>query len=246
MPSPTDRLGEVTLFKNLLSGLYDAVLIFDSKGFLIAHNPRAEQYFGFSAQELWGMRCAELVAGIDERVLFKIRSATAGGKFTVITGKGRRRDGTTFPAEIAISQARILNEGDLLFAVHSLERQEKVREKQQQIEAAVHGAMAALVVCEADGVISYANPAFLRMVRLTGTPDQVRRPIGEFVSPSEAVSALLNPPPPPGAWMGRVQVQAAGGPGISVLASSARYESEKGVHWVVLSLFPLPVLSVGS
>lgn len=246
-PRPQDRLGEVTLFKNLLAALYDAILIFDNKGFLVAHNPRAEQYFGYSAQELWGMRCADLVTGMDERMLYKIRSATSSGRFTVIMGKGRRRDGTTFPAEIAINRSRILNEGDLIFAVHSLERQEKLREKQAQKEAAVLGTTVGLAVCELGGKISYANPAFLQLARLAEMPEVGERTIGEFCSPPEAAAALLQPPPPPGMWIGRLQFRGFGmTTGVPVLASSVLFEEGKGGSRLVVSLFPLPLGAEGA
>jgi len=142
-----EKLRDRSLFKALLSGLYDAVLVFDTRGFVIESNKRAEQFFGYGESEMWNLPCDKLFSAVNARILTKIRTYAEAGRFMVVNAMCARKDGSTFPAEIAISRINLLNDGDLIFSIRNLERREKARERHEMELDALQYAGAATVVC---------------------------------------------------------------------------------------------------
>jgi len=235
------RAADISLYKNLLANLYYGIVICDAKGTVIGSNPRAEQYFGFTAQDLWGLPCEELVVGMNARLLYKLRANAEAGRFTVVNGNCKRKDGSTFPAEIAITRCRLLNDGDFIFSIHNVERREKVRDQRDRGEEAVRWAGAGIVVCARDGTIEYVNPAFLKIVRAESEDQVVKRLIGDFCDSIELLEAMLRAPSAQGAWMGCMNFKNEKGQVGEVLVTSALSQSRHGAApRLVLTLTPLP------
>lgn len=232
---------DISLYKSLLGGLYDGILILDAKGTVIASNRRAEQFLGYTEQELWGMQCEALIVGINTRVLHKLHTHAEEGRFTVVNGTCKRRDGTSFPSEIAINRIRLLNEGDLIFSIRNIERREKVREQRGLEEEAVRSTGAGMVVCSTDGAIEFANPAFLRLLSLAEEHEVLKHLIGEFCSSYEQVQAMMHAPSSQGMWMGSMELVTSKGTKRTVLASAALSQAHRGTAArIVLTMIPLP------
>ena len=235
------RSADISLYKNLLAGLYYGIVICDAKGTVIGSNQRAEQYFNYTSQDLWGLQCEELVVGMNARLLYKLRANAEAGRFTVVNGNCKRRDGSTFPAEIAITRCRLLNDGDFIFSIHNVERREKVRDQRDRGEEAVRCAGAGIVVCARDGMIEYVNPAFLKIVHLESEELVLKRLIGDFLDSIELLDAMLHAPSAQGAWMGCMNFKNAKGLACEVLVTSALSQSRHGGESrLVLTLTPLP------
>lgn len=110
------------MFRALLQSLYDAVLITNSTGRIREANQRAEKLVLFSAAELVQMRTSQLVAGLDEKLLSQMSENLKKGRFTVLDASCYRRDGTMFPAEIAVSRLLLNNEESLVFSIRNIKR----------------------------------------------------------------------------------------------------------------------------
>jgi PAS domain S-box-containing protein len=91
----------------------DCVVVVDEAGLVVVFNPAAEATFGYSATESIGRRIAELIVPPAFRAMH-----TAGFERYIRTGETRligkriemtamRADGSTFPAELAISEVRL-------------------------------------------------------------------------------------------------------------------------------------------
>lgn len=237
----SSRTADISLYKNLLAGLYDGILIFDEKGSVIGSNQRAEQYLGYTGQELWGLQCEELVVGINARLLYKLRANAEAGRFTIVNGNCRRKDGATFPAEIAISRIHLLNNGDFIFTIHNVERREKVRDQRELSHEAIRSAGAGIVVCSQEGAIEFVNPAFLKIVNIENEQAVVKRLIGDFCDSYELVFAMLHAPSTQGTWLGVLKLTTSKGGICDVLVTSALSEVRRGAEpRLVLTMTPLP------
>lgn len=232
---------DISLYKSLLGGLYDGVLVLDAKGAVIASNRRAEQFLGYSEQELWGMQCEELIVGVNTRILYKLHAHAEEGRFSVVNGTCKRKDGTTFPAEVAISRIRLLNEGDLIFSIRNIERREKVREQRGLEEEAIRSTGAGIVVCGTDGLVEYANPAFLKILTLSDEQEVLKHMIGDFCASYEQVSAMMHAPSTQGMWLGTLELVTPKGAKREVLVSAALSQFHRGgAARIVLTMIPLP------
>jgi PAS domain-containing protein len=175
------------------------------------------------------------------RVLSKLRTYANAGRFTVVNATCTRKDGTTFPAEIAVSQINLLNEGDFIFSIRNLERREKARERHEMEIDALEYAGAGIVVCRADGLIAFANPAFVRLLRLAESKDVLNHFIGDFCTSYEAANALMKTPSAHGSWFGRLELRVATGETVETLATATQSQRKKeGAANIVLTLTPLP------
>ena len=232
---------DLSLYKNLLGGLYDGVVILDAKGSVIASNRRAEQFLGYSEQGLWGVQCENLIAGINVRMLHKLHANAEEGRFTVVNGTCKRKDGTSFPAEIAINRIHLFNEGDLIFSIRSIERREKVREQRGLEEQAVLDTGAGMVVCSLEGAIEFANPAFLKLLNLAEEQEVLKHFIGDFCASCEQTQAMMHAPSSPGMWLGSLELVTSKGAKRMVLVTAALSRMHRGgVARLVLTMIPLP------
>ncbi len=237
----SSKTADISLYKNLLSGLYDGILIFDEKGHLIGSNQRAEQYLGFTGQELWGMQCDELVVGINTRILYKLRANAEAGRFTIVNGNCKRKDGATFPAEIAISRIHLLNPGDFIFSIHNVERREKVRDQRELSHEAIQSAGAGIVVCTQEGAIEFVNPAFLKILNIDSEQAVLKRLIADFCNSYELVFAMLHAPSTQGTWLGTLKLTTSKGGTCEVMVTSALSQERHGAEpRLVLTMTPLP------
>ncbi len=232
---------DISLYKNLLAGLYDGVIIFDQRGNVLASNARAEQFLGYTNKELWGMQSEALIVGINARVLYKLQTNAESGRFTVVNGTCRRQDGTTFPSEIAISRIRFLNEGDLIFSIRNIERREKVREQREMSEEAIRYAGAGIVVCSTEGSIEFTNEAFLKLLNVEDEHEVLKHMIGDYCSSYEAVTAMIHTPSLHGLWLGSLELVTPKGIKRSVMVTSSLSQVRRGgIQRLVITMTPIP------
>jgi PAS domain S-box-containing protein len=229
-----------SLYRALLAGLYDAVLIIDPKGFIIGSNPRVETFFGYTEADLWDKACVELIPKMTPKVQAKIRIHTESGRFTVVNATGHRKDGGTFPAEIAISRIHLLHEGDLIFSIRNLERREKARVKHEMALEALQSCAAGVVVCRTDGRVEFVNPAFLQLLQYEEEKDVLKGFIGDFCTCVESATAMVRTPSSHGTWMGTIGMNTNKGIARDFLATSAMKTRKRGESHLVITLTPLP------
>jgi PAS domain S-box-containing protein len=95
-------------FRGLLEAAPDAMVCADSGGRIVLVNAQAEQLFGYSREELDGQAVEILVPDARKAAHPALRAGYLADPRPRLMGagedlSGRRRDGSTFPAEIALS-----------------------------------------------------------------------------------------------------------------------------------------------
>ena len=115
------------LFK-LFEGLYDAVLITNADGIILAGNVRAYTFFQIDHGALVGMEMLALISGVTDELIATVTSNLNNRKFTLVEGFCQRADGTSFAAEIAINRLDMDDVGQLCFFVRDI----SIRHKAQQ------------------------------------------------------------------------------------------------------------------
>lgn len=240
-PTANEKTRDISLYKALLSGLYDGVLIFNAKGFVIASNQRINQFLGYTESELWNMSCDQLIVAITPRILAKIIAYVESGRFTVVNTDCRRKDGTVFPAEIAISRIHFLQDGDFIFSIRNLDRREKARVRHELESNALRHACSGIAVCNLEGQIEYANPAFASLLNAQEEKDVVRRSIGEFCVSPETALVLTRATITQGFWFGRLDLRMQDGMARAVIATGGicPAKNDSPAH-IVLTLTALP------
>ena len=115
------RLGaDGSAYRALLQALYEAVLITDQDGAVLEANPRAERFARAPAGGLRGRSVFDVILGSGPDVLAQAGRNLDAGRFTVLDAYFRRLDGTTFPAEIAVSRMPHKDSARLVFSLRNV------------------------------------------------------------------------------------------------------------------------------
>jgi two-component system sensor kinase FixL len=109
------EVGSADHLRSILETVPDAMVIIDEKGRIISFSKTAERLFGFAEAELVGENVSTLMPSPDRERHdgYLERYLKTGEKRIIGIGRvvtGRRRDGTTFPMELAVGETRIGDE----------------------------------------------------------------------------------------------------------------------------------------
>ena len=218
------REDDLGMFRSFLSGMYDAVLIVDDKGYIVQSNPRACEFFGYDEADLWNINCVELVPQLNAQVLYKIRTHIAERRFTVVNASCKRQDTTQFPAEIAISNVSIGGGNHMVLSIRNCERRNMAQHRNKIKSEAMRSAGAGVVYCNMDGTILYANPAFIKMVVAENEQAVLRHNLADFCCQEEQLKLLKESPSQSASWYGTLDVTTFRGLNMKVQATSSLAE----------------------
>ena len=191
MPTTITMKDHRSLFRQLLAGMYDAVLITDPNGHLIELNPRAKEYFLYEqTDEVRDEPVGRFVPGVTPEMVQRIRAGLEQARHMMLDANCLRKDGTTFAAEVTVSLIDLLNPGDLVFTIRNTERRRRQIAAFRTRGNAYEVSQAALFACTADGRFTAANPAFLQMFGLETEEEACKAFFAEYFE-DEPLAALF-------------------------------------------------------
>jgi PAS domain S-box-containing protein len=119
-------------YRSLLEQAADGIFISDQQGNYLMVNPKGCEMLGYSLDEMLRLNIRDIVLPQDlAETPLRLDELRAGK--TVITERSlRRKDGTSFPAEIS---AKILKNGQLQAIVRDITRRKQIEEKLKESES---------------------------------------------------------------------------------------------------------------
>ena len=121
---------------NILESLYDAVILTHASGSVRECNGRALELLGYTRAELWQMTMAQLVTGLNDELLRTMEQQLNVGRFTVLEGRCTRKNGSIFPAEIAVSAVQLADGRGFCFSLRNITQRKLTETKiRREIEA---------------------------------------------------------------------------------------------------------------
>jgi two-component system sensor kinase FixL len=120
--------------RSILSTVPDAMIVIDSRGRIISFSAAAERLFGYSEKEVFGANISRLMPSPDrERHDAYIHRYLATGERRIIgigrTVSGLKRDGSTFPMQLAVGEAAV--EGEPVFTGFISDLTEQIQAEQR-------------------------------------------------------------------------------------------------------------------
>ena len=111
LDDPID-LGNETYLRSVLDSVPDAMVVIDEAGRIISFSSAAERMFGYAEAELIGENVSTLMPSPnrERHDMYLNRYLVTGERRIIGIGRvttARRRDGTTFPIELAVGEARV-------------------------------------------------------------------------------------------------------------------------------------------
>ena len=171
-----------SLFRQLLAGMYDAVLITDPNGHLLNLNERAKEYFRYDSDDILDSPVSRFIPGVTPAIVQRIRNGLDQARHMMLDANCLRKDGTVFPAEVTVSLVDLMNIGDLVFTVRSTERRRRQLDAFRTKENVCSIAQSALFACAPDGRFRWANTACLDMFGYESEDDLLKLSFTDLMS----------------------------------------------------------------
>jgi PAS domain S-box-containing protein len=154
------------LVSTILDAAVEGILIIDARGTVESINPAALRMFGRTADEVLGENVSMLmpVPYRNEHDDYIAEYLATGNKKVIGIGRettGRRKDGTTFPIELAVSEVRLggrrLFTGFVRDITERKEAERALREQRDFAEGLIETAQAIVLVLDPEGRIVRFN-----------------------------------------------------------------------------------------
>lgn len=135
--TPADPAQAEERLRSIVNHVVDGIISIDERGVITTFNPAAERIFGYQAAEVVGQNVRMLMPEPDrgEHDTY-IRNYLHTGQAKIIgIGRavvGRRRDGSTFPMELAISVFRLGGERHFTGIVRDITERRRMEQELQQ------------------------------------------------------------------------------------------------------------------
>jgi diguanylate cyclase (GGDEF)-like protein/PAS domain S-box-containing protein len=148
-------------FRNLFQQAGDSILIADGKLRIAAVNGRACAHFGYTEEEMLGMSVRDIDSHFDYGT--PLLDSLRQGQTHLLRIVKRRKDGSTFPAEVHVSRFEDGGQEYFQAIVRDLTEREdaerQLRESEQRFREVIEMTPAGYVLATADGRIIDVNPA---------------------------------------------------------------------------------------
>ncbi|OGS90111.1 MAG: hypothetical protein A2Z95_08430 [Gallionellales bacterium GWA2_60_18] len=214
--------------QTILNTVADGIISINEQGIIETLNPAAEHIFGYTASEAVGQNVSMLMPEpyCSQHDGFLERYRTTGEAHLI--GKkgreldGRRKDGSTFPLELAVSEMWLGDKRHFTGITRDITAR---KEAENQFDRFFSLSLDMLCISSADGYFKRVNPAFTKTLGWS-TEEMLARPFIDFVHPDEHEATLREV---------ERQVKA----GESVLKFENRYQHKDG-SWRILSWVSVP------
>lgn len=149
-------------YNELLQSIYDAALICDLSGQIVDVNARAVEFLLYGRDDLAGMTVFDIISGADESLIDTLCENLEEERYTLIQAYCIRKNGTLFPAEIAVNKLN-LGEIRLCFFLRDITWRRQAEEMLRTVHNAIQNAFNGIAVANIDAKLEYVNPAVARM-----------------------------------------------------------------------------------
>jgi PAS domain S-box-containing protein len=157
-------------YRTIFNHASNALLVLETDGTIVDVNRAACQLFGYRRQELLGRPARRLLAPERRRDPLRLLRELEHQSEARMESQGRRKDGTVFPAAIALTRLPVGEKGQLLASIRDVTRQHLVEEQRRELEMAREMFEAVfqhhphpLLLCRLEGTILAVNRAFERV-----------------------------------------------------------------------------------
>jgi two-component system, LuxR family, sensor kinase FixL len=152
----------------ILEAAVDGIISINEQGIIQTINPAAERMFGYAADEMMGRNIKLLMPAPyrDDHDGYLTRYLSTGQKRIIGIGReavGLRKDGTTFPLELSVAEARVGRGRIFAGIVRDITERKRAEEARFHLAAIVESSEEAIISKTLDGTISSWNAGAERL-----------------------------------------------------------------------------------
>jgi len=150
-------------YRFLFEQAYDAILLADAAGRVLAANERAVRFFGGEGG-LSGTSIRTLIAGVTDRLLGDIQTVIAEGRYMRIQAYAARSDGTFVPVEIIVMGNRVKAPEQVCYLIRDIQSRWTAEQKLLSAHHAMDNTDAGIGIVNLEGKIVYANRTLVSLL----------------------------------------------------------------------------------
>lgn len=140
MTTTAARETSQALLHSILATVPDAMIVIDEVGVIVSFSAAAEYLFGFTEDEAIGQNVTILMPEPDKRqhANYMLRYLNTGQKRIIGIGRitiGQRRDGSTFPMELSVGEARTDHSRVFTGFIRDLTRRQATEVRLEEMQA---------------------------------------------------------------------------------------------------------------
>jgi len=223
-------------YEELLQSVYDAAVITSSSGRILEVNGRAVEFLRHERSALCAMSFIDVLDGADETLMKSISDTLEQERFALLQAYCRRRDGSSFPAEIAVSR---LSGGKvrLCFFIRDISVRRQTEEMLRTEHTAVQTCGSGIAITDVEGLLGYVNPAFVRMLGSDSEAllhGDIRMVLGDSDVVSELMESALGDDQ---TWMGELEIVNADNEPLFIQISATCSRGADGDPWGIVFSF---------
>ncbi len=139
MTERTEIVASEALLHSILATVPDAMIVIDVTGVIVSFSAAAERLFGFTVSEALGQNVNILMPDADKRQhdAHIARYLTTGQKRIIGIGRitvGQRRNGSTFPMELSVGEARTAHSRVFTGVIRDLTRRQATERRLEDLQ----------------------------------------------------------------------------------------------------------------
>lgn len=220
-PKQIDQAIADTNFQALFQRVYDGAIIADQSGKILDVNVRTVEFLRYERQELQGMTLLDIVSGADEGLLNSLRTNLEKDLFILIQAYCMRKDGTLFPAEIAVNRLIISGRDFLCFFVRDVTLRRQAEDLLRTEHNAIQNSSNGIAIATLDGRFEYVNPAVLALWKYEKIEDMLGKPISGYLEDAALASQIVSAIGAGRTWSGRTLARRRDGSTVHIQISVA-------------------------
>jgi two-component system sensor kinase FixL len=145
----------------LVASAVDAILTISKSGIVLGANPATKRLFGYDISEIVGQNIKILMPSPyhEEHDDYLAAYLATGDKKIIGIGRevvGKRKDGTTFPMHLAVSESKLDGEAIFTGIVRDIS---DLKEREAQLQGILDNAVDAIITIDERGIVLEANPS---------------------------------------------------------------------------------------
>lgn len=150
---------------SILNTTVEGIVTINEQRLIESFNPAAENIFGYRAEEVIGQYINMLIPESyrnehDRHIDTYLRGASSVVLNTAREVVGRRKNGSTFPIELSISEADLGHRRIFTGILRDITERKKADEELRKLYNAVEHSSAVIIITNTQGNIEYVNPKF--------------------------------------------------------------------------------------
>ncbi len=179
-------------FRFMFEHAYDAILMTDLDGYILATNTRAVNFFGYEIEEFPGMDIRTLVPGVDDVLVDKIKDEITAGRFMRIQAFAVHKGGEDYSAvEIIPLGNKEAEASYICFLIRDIQSRYIAEENLHSTYLAMDNTDSGIGIVNQKGILIYANRKMVEMLGCGNADAVVNKKLEQWFDPKTVVTPML-------------------------------------------------------